>query len=154
MHADAVAAIRRLDRPLRGSGTVAGRDLLIDTISRELVLYVMQSRARAALRSSASRPSRLGDLARYIDEHLDGDLDAVTLARRCHMSRSAFHERFVATFGQTPAAFVRERCIERARSLLRHVPEASLTTVAAHCGFASVSHFVQTFRREARRGGG
>ena len=147
MHADAAAAIRRLDRLLRGSGTVARRDLLIDTISRELVLYVMQSSARAALRSKAPPSSRLGDLARYIEDHLDGTLDAVTLARHCHMSRSAFHEHFVATFGQTPAAFVRERRIERARYLLCHVPEASLTAVAAQCGFASVSHFVQTFRR-------
>ncbi len=146
-HADAVAAICRVDRLLRGDSAMPGRAALIDTISRELMLYAMQSRARTALLSSTVSTSRLGDLARYIEANLGQDLDTVALARRCHMSRSSFHERFVATFGQTPAAFVRQRRIERAKHLLRHAPDVPLAAVAAECGFGNVSHFGQTFRR-------
>jgi AraC-like DNA-binding protein len=145
--ADAAAAIGRVDRLLRADAAVPGRAALIETISRELMLYAMQSRARAALLASAAGPSRLSALVRYIEAHLSADLDTVVLARRCHMSRSSFYERFVATFGQTPAAFVRERRIERAKSLLMQAPAVPLAGIAAECGFGNVSHFVHTFRR-------
>ena len=146
-HTDAAAAICRVDRLLRVDGAVPARAALIDTISCELLLYVMQSRARAALRSRTASSSRLGGLAQHIEAHLGAGLDTATLARRCHMSRSSFHERFAAAFGQTPAAFVRERRIERAKRLLLDAPEAPLSAIAGECGFGSVSHFVQVFRR-------
>ena len=148
-HAEAVAAIGRIDRLLHADAAVPARAALVDTATRELLLHAMQSRARAALCAPSSRSARLGQLVQYIDAHLDAALDTAALARRCHMSRSAFHAHFVATLGQTPAAFVRARRITRAQQLLLASADAPVSAVAAACGFGNVSHFVQVFRRHA-----
>lgn len=75
-----------------------------------------------------------------------GDPHSVeSLARLAHLGRSAFAERFVATFRRTPMTFVREVRLERAAELLS-ATTLDIATIAHRTGFASRSHFSRTFR--------
>lgn len=75
-----------------------------------------------------------------------GDPHSVeSLAQLAHLGRSAFAERFLATFRRTPMAFVREVRLERAAELLSSTT-LDIATIAHRTGFASRSHFSRTFR--------
>jgi AraC family transcriptional regulator len=73
------------------------------------------------------------------------------------MSRSRFADAFRAAFGTTPALYVLDRRLTRARTLLETGPH-DLSELAWTLGFASHSHLTTAFKarfgyppREARR---
>src|SRR5262249_19654589 len=68
--------------------------------------------------------------------------------RRAQTGRGPAPGRIHMT-GQSPAAWIRERRLERARILLQ-TTDRSVTDVALEVGFASVSHFVHGFRHRFR----
>jgi len=81
--------------------------------------------------------ARLGDPGLTVSQIAD----AVALSRR-QLTR-----RLKDTVGQTPAAFLRERRIERAKELLAKDPE-TIAEVAYAVGFRSPSSFSKTFREQ------
>ena len=70
-----------------------------------------------------------------------------SLAETAAMSRSAFMEHFVAAFGRPPMRFLHDVRMQRAARLLRTDARLSLDDIAGRVGFASRSHFPQTFNR-------
>jgi AraC-like DNA-binding protein len=60
---------------------------------------------------------------------------------------STFKRHFRAVTGESPAAWLRRRRLERARLLLES-SRLSVAEIAFEVGFSSVSHFVHTFRQE------
>jgi AraC family transcriptional regulator len=85
-------------------------------------------------------------LARMIESALGEDLRLERLAREAGVSAHAFSQAFARAFGTTPHAYIRDRRIERAKSLLL-AHDLPLAEVALHCGFASQSHLTTTFKR-------
>jgi AraC-like DNA-binding protein len=67
-----------------------------------------------------------------------------SLAARASLSRSAFASRFRTMLGRPPMDFVRHVRMHRAATLLR-TTDLDTATVAHRVGFASRSHFSQTF---------
>ena len=87
-------------------------------------------------------------LARAIDTILDAPGDDYTvesLAETAAMSRSAFTERFAATFGRSPMNFVNHVRMQRAAEMLA-VENASIDQIARTVGYASRSHFSRAFK--------
>lgn len=76
------------------------------------------------------RPLRLNDLAAAAD-----------------LSPFHFHRVFQALVGETPSDFARRLRLEKALRLMAAPRPASLTSVAAACGFASSSDFSRAFKR-------
>ena len=132
-----------------------------------------ESRSAALGRTSMLRSlmgACLVHLLRRVHDERDGDpvwLDAVTdprvaaaaarvlddpaaphsvesLGQVAHMSRSAFAERFAEAVGRPPMDWVRAVRLERAAELLR-TTDLDTETIAHRVGFASRSHFSQTF---------
>ncbi len=69
-----------------------------------------------------------------------------TLESVSGLSRRQLDRLFRARFGCSPAAWLAERCGERATALLAD-PGLPIKQVAERCGFADASHFVRWFRR-------
>lgn len=94
---------------------------------------------------------RRGRLVRRIDDFIDSHLaENLTTERLCaefHVSRSSLFRLFADHMGDTPAATVRARRVERARRLLR---ETTLPPhrVGAECGFEDYDYFRRVFREE------
>lgn len=65
-----------------------------------------------------------------------------------HSGYSLYHflRSFREAYGETPAAYLARRRIERAKHLLRE-PERQVTDVAFAVGFASLGSFSATFRK-------
>jgi AraC family transcriptional regulator len=80
-----------------------------------------------------------------VEERLDGDLSLEDLAMAAGVSRAHFARSFRATTGQTPYAYLRERRVARARSLLS-ASSQPIIEIAGLTGFRSQSHLGRVFK--------
>lgn len=66
------------------------------------------------------------------------------LARECHISEAYFRKLFRESIGESPAAYRKRLCLERACAYLTY-GDISVGEIAALLGYASVSHFIKEF---------
>jgi AraC-like DNA-binding protein len=82
----------------------------------------------------------------YIDRHLAEPLTVARLARQARLSPWHFIRAFRAATGRTPHQFVRDRRLERAKTLLVTTPRP-VTDICDAVGFQSLGSFSSLFRR-------
>ena len=63
------------------------------------------------------------------------------------MSRAKFFTKFKEIFGETPAKFIANLRINKAKELLQN-GRFSIAEVAFQSGFENISHFVTSFKKE------
>ncbi|WP_304524847.1 AraC family transcriptional regulator [Halomonas sp. I5-271120] len=66
-------------------------------------------------------------------------------AARCHLAEAAFARQFHALTGRSPHAWLVERRLAKAKTLMAET-SASITEIALACGFGDTAHFSRTFR--------
>jgi AraC family transcriptional regulator len=113
-------------------------------ILRDRVLRLLgaQCQERAA---GWMTPRRLGLIDELIEARLDGALTVRDLANRVGLSAGFFSRAFKAAIGKPPHAYIVDRRISRARSMLRST-RLDLSAVAQLCGFSSHAHMTSAFR--------
>jgi transcriptional regulator GlxA family with amidase domain len=127
----------------------AGRDAALE-VARQLVVFVQrpggQAQFSAQLAHPPARRDVLRDLQAWLPDHLDEDLSVEALAERAFMSPRNFARAFRDEVGVTPAAYVAELRLERARVELE-AGDAPVEAVARRCGFGTVETMRRTFQR-------
>ena len=106
------------------------------------------------MREPAARPQRvpaftLPSLLRardLIDRAFAEPLDLDALAREAGYSKFHFARNFVAAYGETPAAYLTRRRVERAKDLLRSA-NLTVTEICFMVGFESLGSFSSRFRQ-------
>jgi AraC family transcriptional regulator len=88
----------------------------------------------------------LARIYEFIDAQLQSDISLRDLAAVAKMPVDTFARRFKAATGMAPYAYVLERRIARAETLLR-ATSSPIGNLALALGFASQSHFTSAFRR-------
>jgi len=90
---------------------------------------------------------RLARCLALIERDLVGDLSAPALAKKAGCSKRTLEEQFRKELDISPARYVLERRLRRARRLLR---ETSLQVyeIATACGFEDANYFAAAFKRE------
>ena len=111
-----------------------------------LRIAAMSGKSRTASRAGTFGSRTLSRLTDYIDAHLADDISLTDLAGEASMPVDAFARRFKASTGVPPYAYVLERRVVRAETLLAD-PRSSLISIALALGFSSQSHFTNVFRR-------
>ena len=81
-----------------------------------------------------------------IDRDYAKPLDLDEMARAAGYSKYHFARSFAAAYGESPAAYLTRRRVERAKSLLRGA-NLNVTEVCFLVGFESVGSFSSLFRR-------
>jgi len=134
--------------------------------SADLCLYVLgqdhgQSYANDVSRVLVSPPHRTGGQAQYakprprpsgplspvfdwLDEHLTEPLTAGRIAEQVHMSQRTLERRFREETGESPAAWIARRRVERARMLLED-SHLSVAQIAHATGFGSTESMRRKF---------
>lgn len=156
----AVDAVRfEADQPALGGG------LYVEAIASQLALHLLRHYSSVSFRdpadSSGLSSRQKKAIVDYIESRLDQTIDLESLARAAGLGLWSFNRRFRETFGCAPYAFVIERRIIRARSLIEGSNQP-LKQVAAACGFNDQAHMTRLFkarvkttpgalRRESRR---
>lgn len=135
-----------------------GKDLaggqVPDTAYIEHLAAIVLLRLAAKGGRQAAQPLRGGRLStralRRLDDYIEADLarDVALrdLAAVAGMPLDTFARRFKATTGQTPYAYVLQRRLRRAETLIAE-GDMPLGEIALALGFSSQSHFTATFRR-------
>jgi len=82
----------------------------------------------------------------YIEANLGSDIALSELAELADLPVDSFARRFRATTGLAPYAYVIERRLRHAETLLR-TTEKEIAVIALSLGFSSQSHLTTTFRR-------
>ncbi|MEP6740220.1 MAG: AraC family transcriptional regulator [Caldimonas sp.] len=125
------------------SGKLFAEGISLALLSRLFSRYAIGDRPAQAPRTLSAR--QLQKIVDYIDANIGADLSVACLAAQVAMSPYSFSRMFKATVDATPHSFVLSRRIRLAEMLLRG--QHSLSEIALSTGFASQSHFTETFRR-------
>lgn len=86
-------------------------------------------------------------LARFIEAHLDEPVPLHRLAAEVRLSRGHFARAFKRSFGRTPHAYLTERRIARAKSMMLRTT-TPLSAIALACGLSDQPHLSRLFRRQ------
>jgi AraC family transcriptional regulator len=98
------------------------------------------------VRGGRLSPRALARVQDHIEAHLGADIALSDLARLLGLPCDTFARQFKATTGRAPYAYVIERRIRHAESLLADSNE-EIGAIAHSLGFSSQSHFTTAFRR-------
>jgi transcriptional regulator GlxA family with amidase domain len=126
-----------------------GREIAAE-IARWLVLFLQRPGGQAQFSSHLSaqlaerRPLR--ELQSWIADNLGSDLRVETLAERAAMSPRNFARFFRREVGLTPAAYVEELRVERARQLLEESSDP-IELISTRCGFGTPETMRRAFGR-------
>lgn len=123
-------------------------EAMAGALAEHLIRRHLPHRPDAARRVWKIAPWRLKRIRDYVEANLDGVIRIADLAEIADLSPGYFHRAFRITTGQTPLAYINERRVRRAETLIREGDE-SLAAIAQAVGFVSPSHFTRTFRRIA-----
>jgi AraC family transcriptional regulator len=104
------------------------------------------ARERRTVGEAGLSPQRLARSRQYVENRLGGDLTVGELARAVDMSLFHFARAFKQSMGKTPHAYVLERRIAAAQSLVLNTTRP-LNEISAELGFSNPSHFSAVFGR-------
>lgn len=130
-------------------GTLDAR-LEIWTHSCAILRLLLQAQPEYAVAHALNGNSRRHQEAllaslKYLEDHLDEDVDLEQLAKDSHLHPTYFHKLFTAAFGKTPAKQLMHYRILAARRYLRD-DNSSISEISRKCGFSSQSYFCRMFR--------
>ena len=104
----------------------------------------------ARRRPGTYSPALLAWQARRVREHIDAylgqPLRVVDLSRLVNKTEAHFSRAFRASFGLPPHAYLVQRRVELAASLIR-AGDGSFTDIALKCGFTDQAHLCKRFRQ-------
>lgn len=116
-----------------------------EALARHIETVPPTLRVRALGRAAALEP--VAPALALIESSLDSALDVPTLARTCCFSTDHFARLFKSSVGQTPAAYIQSRRIERAAERLLTTDD-SLETIAEDYGLGNRFYFSRVFARK------
>src|SRR6218665_192106 len=125
-----------------------GERLLTSSLAHEMVSHALLNQVgqRHDLRLKGGLAPRLRrQLRDYIEAHLSEAISLGELAGLAALSEYHFARMFRASFGVPPHRYLLARRLVRAQQLLKE-SVLPLGDVALACGFASASHFSNSFR--------
>ncbi|WDH77270.1 AraC family transcriptional regulator [Exiguobacterium marinum] len=138
------AIIQTIERALQHSQADGPLALMDATLQCTVIWRYWIQQEGQAMKDEKKRES-LRHMLAYIDAHIE---DRPTLAQIAHAGNVSRSEcsRLFGSFGDiSPIAYVQMKRMERAATLLEDLNE-SIADIANRFGYASVSHFVQTFK--------
>ena len=140
------AAMRFLKALEPGSTSLAQIETLVRSLGLHLLTRYAVKRGRTVVRLTSMPPQKLRRAIDYIEANLHRDLTVADIAEHLSMSESHFSHVFRQTVGMPPRAYVRDRRVERAKTLLRQsgIP---ITEIANRIGCSSRSHLSVLFHR-------
>ncbi|MFI2744170.1 AraC family transcriptional regulator [Zhouia sp. PK063] len=125
------------------------KDVLIDLMIKELVIRLMQTKARLALMSTDNLlldDNRMAFVVKYIREHLTDEINVEKLANKACMSKPNFFRIFKNTLGESPIEYLNSERIKFAKKLIQ-TTDAKLADIAFKSGFNNISYFNRQFKQ-------
>lgn len=119
-----------------------------DVMSRSLASYLLRRYAGkpASEKKACALPRwKLRRICDHVEANLHSELRISDLAQLAGVTPSYFHRAFRIATGRTPLAFINERRVQRAMTLLAQ-RDTSISETCVRVGFVSPAHFTRVFR--------
>jgi len=131
------------------NGAPGGR-LCFDALALQAGVHLLRNYATLAFKPPRAQgrfaPAQARLIEDYIEHNLARNITLEELARVCNCTPAQFARKFRVHYRMRPHAFVQQRRVEKARSLLGRGGMA-LKEIALECGFADQSHLNRVFRK-------
>jgi transcriptional regulator GlxA family with amidase domain len=123
---------------------------IADKVAKFMVLYSRrpghQSQFSEMLNAQITAGSPFAELISWLEGRIAEPIVAASLASRCGLLERTFYRKFVAATGETPAQFIQNARLERARALL--ATNLSLKVIATRSGMGSGARLSLAFERK------
>ncbi len=156
-----LADILRTDDPVMTAAVTAlalevneggvGGELYIESVARQLVIHLLRKYAAVRFgpdeRSGELSAAQRRQMNEFIDANLHRHLTLKDIAAALNMSVGTFARHCRRTLGASPYAWVMQRRLERAQTLLSQTGKPA-KEIASLCGFSDQAHLTRLFSRE------
>lgn len=127
-----------------------GSALYVESVARQMIIHLIRHYASITLtpvyKAGELSSAQLERIIEFIDSHLGDTLNLNSMAACLGLTTCSFARRFKASTGSPPYAFVLERRLKRAHSLLM-AKRRTIKDIAASCGFSDQAHLTRLFAR-------
>lgn len=97
--------------------------------------------------ASLQEDSAAAKLDAYLSSHFTEPITVDTLCRTLDIGRSRLYKLSNQLYGCGISQYIRQLRIEKAKQLLREVPDMRIVDVASECGFGDYNYFIAVFSR-------
>ncbi|MFD2572105.1 helix-turn-helix domain-containing protein [Spirosoma soli] len=128
------------------------KTFFIQNTLKELVVRLSQTQVQTNLLNHTSQhltTNRLAYVVNYIRNNITRALSVEELCDKACLSKSHFFRLFKSELGVSPAQFILNERIRRAKQILSN-PAKSITDACYESGFNSLTHFSSAFRSVER----
>lgn len=127
------------------------KDIFIDFTLKELIIRLLQTKARTALINDTDRcninDNRIAFAINYIKEHLTENISIDKLVEKTCLSKSYFFKVFKNTLGMSPIDYLTSERIKLSKKLMQ-TTNFQVAEIAYKSGFSSPSYFSKLFKRQ------
>lgn len=112
---------------------------------KAIIIMAHKEVSSAGKRTGNKMEYTFRQVARYLENALDEDIDRTSVARKFNLNSSYLSQLFTRMCGRSFHGYLTERRMELARHLLEN-SDLSVKQISVQCGFRSYVHFVRRFR--------
>lgn len=125
------------------------KDLFVDLIIQELILRLLQTKARKTLLESTDNylsDHRIAYAIQYIKNHLVENITIDQIAEKACLSKSHFFRVFKNTLGVSPIDYITSERIKLSKHLIKNTNQ-QISEIAYKTGFNNASYFNKQFKK-------
>jgi AraC family transcriptional regulator len=125
------------------------KDYFANLVLQELVVRLMQTKARKILNSdlqALSHNNRLAFAAKYVQDNIHKNLTVKELADKACMSEPNFFKVFKHQYGITPVEYINQQRIHLAMKLLQNT-QYPISDIGFACGYNNLNYFLKVFKK-------
>ena len=133
------------------TNTTSSKDVLLDLMIQELIVRLLQTKAKAFLLNDTDgifNDTRIGFVIKYNKQNLTNkDITVDLLAEKACMSASHFHKKFKNTLGVSPIDYINSEKIKFSKKLIKETKDLRMSEIAFKSGFNNTSYFNRQFKK-------
>lgn len=127
----------------------AAKDYFANLVLQELIIRLMQTKARMVLTTNLQQlanTNRLAYAIKYVQENIHRNLTIRELADKACMSEPNFFRCFKQQYGITPVEYINQQRIQLSMRLLNNTAY-SISDICFACGYNNLNYFLKVFKK-------
>jgi AraC family transcriptional regulator len=125
------------------------KDYFANLVLQELIVRLMQTKARMALTTNLQQlanTNRLAYAVKFVQENIHRNLTIRELADKACMSEPNFFRCFKQQYGITPVEYINQQRIQLSMKLLNNTVY-SISDICFACGYNHLNYFLKVFKK-------
>lgn len=124
------------------------KDVRADLTLQELIIHIIQSQTLTSATNDLNLKvgGSMGEVIRYIGNHLSHQVTLKELTEIACMSPASFYRSFKREFGVNPVEYITSERIKMAKNMLKN-SDMQVSQVCFEAGFEDPNYFIRVFKK-------